>query len=567
MPIHLATLRIPRALRLVCGLAASLALAWVLAVPCAQAAYMVPGQPIRPKDFTLIKKDGSYHLFYIRNNAALPIDMTENSFGHAVSNDLFYWQQLPPVMVCDPEGWDNLHVWAPHVIERDGLYWMLYTGVQRSPDKFADTQMMGLAVSSDLMNWTRVENSPVFNAEQVPWAWWAPLSPRPAFRDPFVMPDPAHPGDWLMYYTANYATDTTATVVGVARSEGDFTQWQDLKPITITYKDYTYNTLTESPHLFQHNGLWYLFITTSSGQPLTFYTSPDPTGDLPAWTYRGRLRSMLGYDTAFFYASEFLRDGLRDYFAFVNGDRIEFREILWGSSWQFTLVQPPLLNVLSMDWQQTPVQQGDLARLNFRLANAFAGTVQLEALWRDAAGGEHPVSLDSLGLPTYVSFQADTGTLVWSARRWPPVSDTTTSAEVIVRLADHRSESGVLTVTPPPPQAPPPTPEPSDTPPPPDPTNRLRRGPSLRALENSPLGPGPAVVLELEAATPCRAELYDITGRRVRRLADRLLPAGVSVLPWDGRDDTGARMPRGVYFVRVTTPAATLGTRLLWLAP
>ena len=64
-------------------------------------------------------------------------------------------------------------------------------------------------------------------------------------------------------------------------------------------------------------------LTTNSGQPLSFYTSPDPTAERPVWTYRGRLRSMLGYDTSFFYASEHMRDGLRDYFCFVNGDRIE----------------------------------------------------------------------------------------------------------------------------------------------------------------------------------------------------------------------------------------------------
>ena len=53
-----------------------------------------------------------------------------------------------------------------------------------------------------------------------------------ACRDPFVMPDPNAPGQWLMYYTATPAIDSVATVVAVARSEsGDLADWIDEKPL------------------------------------------------------------------------------------------------------------------------------------------------------------------------------------------------------------------------------------------------------------------------------------------------------------------------------------------------
>jgi hypothetical protein len=48
--------------------------------------------------------------------------------------------------------------------------------------------------------------------------------------------------------------------------------------------------------------------------------------------------------------------------------------------------------------------------------------------------------------------------------------------------------------------------------------------------------------------------LYDVTGRRVRQLADRVFPAGEHVLQWDGSDDAGAHVARGVYFVRSNLP-------------
>jgi hypothetical protein len=45
-------------------------------------------------------------------------------------------------------------------------------------------------------------------------------------------------------------------------------------------------------------------------------------------------------------------------------------------------------------------------------------------------------------------------------------------------------------------------------------------------------------------------DVFDASGRRVRRIADGWLAAGESVVTWDGRDAGGARVPAGVYFAR-----------------
>jgi hypothetical protein len=47
--------------------------------------------------------------------------------------------------------------------------------------------------------------------------------------------------------------------------------------------------------------------------------------------------------------------------------------------------------------------------------------------------------------------------------------------------------------------------------------------------------------------------IYDVTGRKVRNLADRVFPAGEQELRWDGTDDAGHKVARGVYFVRSST--------------
>ena len=45
-----------------------------------------------------------------------------------------------------------------------------------------------------------------------------------------------------------------------------------------------------------------------------------------------------------------------------------------------------------------------------------------------------------------------------------------------------------------------------------------------------------------------RLAILDAAGRRVRVLRDGVLPAGSYAVTWDGRDDSGASLPSGLYF-------------------
>ncbi|HET7224362.1 MAG TPA: FlgD immunoglobulin-like domain containing protein, partial [Candidatus Eisenbacteria bacterium] len=55
---------------------------------------------------------------------------------------------------------------------------------------------------------------------------------------------------------------------------------------------------------------------------------------------------------------------------------------------------------------------------------------------------------------------------------------------------------------------------------------------------------------------------YDLAGRERRVLAAAALPAGEHAIRWDGRDDRGARLPPGLYLVRLTTGAGQRAVRL-----
>jgi len=61
------------------------------------------------------------------------------------------------------------------------------------------------------------------------------------------------------------------------------------------------------------------------------------------------------------------------------------------------------------------------------------------------------------------------------------------------------------------------------------------------------------VLLGIAQAGRVQVQVYDVAGRRVRLLADRVFPAGEQTLVWDGTDDGGRKVARGVYFVRSST--------------
>ncbi len=77
-------------------------------------------------------------------------------------------------------------------------------------------------------------------------------------------------------------------------------------------------------------------------------------------------------------------------------------------------------------------------------------------------------------------------------------------------------------------------------------------GPGRAGL--SPPRPNPArglarFTLRLEGAARVRVEVFDVSGRRVRELADGPRVAGVAELEWDLRDEAGRAVPSGIYLV------------------
>jgi hypothetical protein len=68
----------------------------------------------------------------------------------------------------------------------------------------------------------------------------------------------------------------------------------------------------------------------------------------------------------------------------------------------------------------------------------------------------------------------------------------------------------------------------------------------------------------LPQAGRARLEIVDLAGRRVW-LDEAELPAGAHARRWDGETANGSHAAAGLYFVRLTTPFGSRGTRLVWL--
>jgi len=62
---------------------------------------------------------------------------------------------------------------------------------------------------------------------------------------------------------------------------------------------------------------------------------------------------------------------------------------------------------------------------------------------------------------------------------------------------------------------------------------------------------------------PVTVDVFDASGRRVRRLLATRLAAGSHTVAWDGEDDRGERVGSGLYFVRLRSDGAQATRRVV----
>lgn len=205
---------------------------------------------------------GRVHMFYQQGPApgsALDPKAGE-CIGHAVSDDLLHWQELPPALYPDPEDCrDDLWPWTGCACVADDRIYLYYT-MRGSADN-GNTERVGLAVSSDGETWQRHPESPVLTPD--PGYYRAGGVPgvegRVDCRDFMVTQDPEGNG-WWGYYVVRVPGDEAAetAVIGCARST-DLVHWEACPPAFAPGK---YGTI-EVPDVFLLDDRWYM--TTFNG--------------------------------------------------------------------------------------------------------------------------------------------------------------------------------------------------------------------------------------------------------------------------------------------------------------
>jgi hypothetical protein len=75
----------------------------------------------------------------------------------------------------------------------------------------------------------------------------------------------------------------------------------------------------------------------------------------------------------------------------------------------------------------------------------------------------------------------------------------------------------------------------------------------LGPVAPNPFADGTVVNFTMAASADVSLKIYNVNGQLVMTLMDGTMPAGQHSVKWDGRDMTGARVARGVYFCQMRT--------------
>lgn len=227
-------------------------------------------------DFWMIERDGRVHSFYLFRLRPGEIADPERLewIGHAVSDDLVTWIEEPLVIPSGPHGTiDDTKHWTGHIIEKDGLYYMFYTG--RTSREDGKVQRTMLATSPDLYLWTKYDGNPVMEADP---RWYnAARFPEKhdavGWRDPRVVLDESS-GWYYAFIAADLPEGEYAERGCVARARSrDLLQWEIMPPAFAPRK---YATI-EVPDVFFLDGRWYLTLLTGTayGNPRGTFSDPN----------------------------------------------------------------------------------------------------------------------------------------------------------------------------------------------------------------------------------------------------------------------------------------------------
>lgn len=226
-------------------------------------------------DITLVRFGEEYHLF--AEVSALKDSKGPRYVGHAVSKDLYTWEELPIVLECGPQASYDGH-WIFHMdvwIEK-GIWYMFYTGLDI--DGPGQQQVVALATSNDGYTWTKHEGNPILTADK---RWYEPAIPPEAtyqskdggrlwFRDPCIIRNEATNEYGMVVIARDASKDPDHRGCIAWAKSRDLYSWQAHPPL---FSPNLYHTV-ETPSIFEHQGRHYLVYMTGR-----YWGTPFDSGD------------------------------------------------------------------------------------------------------------------------------------------------------------------------------------------------------------------------------------------------------------------------------------------------
>jgi len=185
-------------------------------------------------DFWHVWHGEDCHLFYLqapRSLGSAELRHHNATIGHAISRDLKNWTVINDALHPGADGeWDDLATWTGSVIEHEGRWFMLYSGVNRSEGGLV--QRIGLATSTDLSVWEKDSANPILEAD-ARWYELLDLSTwyEQAWRDPWLFRDQTD-GSFHALITSRSRSGPPDSrgVIGHARSL-NLRDWDVLPPL------------------------------------------------------------------------------------------------------------------------------------------------------------------------------------------------------------------------------------------------------------------------------------------------------------------------------------------------
>jgi beta-fructofuranosidase len=167
------------------------------------------------------------------------------TWGHAISDDLIHWNDMPLALFPD-KAYDNRGVYSGCAVDNDGVATVVYTGTTGEKNEI-QTVCIATSHDPDLRTWQKYEGNPIISAPPEGFL------PTNNFRDPYVWRDG---NTWYMVIGAGRPQGSEAVLL---YGSPDLYQWEYLHPIyeSDATNDYVY----ECPNFFSLGDKWVLLVS------------------------------------------------------------------------------------------------------------------------------------------------------------------------------------------------------------------------------------------------------------------------------------------------------------------